>query len=35
MEVCPGQVFIVKATEEDHDLVAEQLGVTLRPQGFD
>ena len=25
MEVCPGQVFIVKATEQDHQLVAEQL----------
>lgn len=25
MEICPGQVFIVKATKQDHDLVAEQL----------
>jgi hypothetical protein len=25
MEVCPGQVFIVKATEQDHHLVAEAL----------
>jgi hypothetical protein len=25
MEVCPGQVFIVKATEQDHELVAESL----------
>lgn len=25
MEICPGQVFIVKATKEDHGLVAEQL----------
>ena len=25
MEVCPGQVFIVKATKQDHKLIAEQL----------
>jgi hypothetical protein len=25
MEVCPGQVFIVKATEQDNDLIAESL----------
>ena len=25
MEVCPGQVFIVKATGQDHHLVAESL----------
>jgi hypothetical protein len=25
MEVCPGQVFIVKATEQDNELVAESL----------
>jgi hypothetical protein len=32
MEVCPGQVFVVKATEQDHHLVAEQLRVTSRPR---
>jgi hypothetical protein len=32
MEVCPGQVFIVKATKQDHLLVAEQLCVTSRPR---
>jgi SAM-dependent methyltransferase len=25
MEICPGQVFVVKATKQDHDLVDEQL----------
>ena len=25
MEVCPGQVFIVKATEQDNELIAESL----------
>ena len=25
MEICPGQVFIVKAAKQDHDLIAEQL----------
>ena len=28
MEVCPGQVFIVKSTEQDHHLIAEQLRYT-------
>jgi hypothetical protein len=30
MEVCPGQVFIVKATKQDHNLVAEQLRGALK-----
>jgi hypothetical protein len=30
MEICPGQVFIFKATKQDDDLVAEQLHGVVR-----
>ena len=30
MEVCPGQVFIIKATEKDHHLLTESLKHTMK-----